>query len=435
MEQPTFYLESYGCSANTANAEMISGILESAGMLRVSSPEHASVIIINTCIVKAPTEHKMQRRISEISAQFPEKKLIISGCMPDAEGKTLKKIAPKAILLGSHHVKKVLEALTRGRSFTGYSEEVKLGLPRHLSNPAICIVPISEGCLGNCSYCIVKLAKGKLHSYPVNEIVKEVKSGLRAGAREIWITSQDNSAYGRDLAEKSQLPMLLEEVTSIRGKFWVRVGMMNPDGILPVLDSLILRFRSEKVFKFIHIPVQSGNDEILRRMRRRYSVEDFKHIITEFRRKIPRITISTDIICGFPGETEEQFEDSINLIKWLRPDVLNISRFWPMPGTEAASMKNILNGNITKHRSQKLSRIFEGIALEKNKAEIGSECPVLVDEHIKENLYVARTEFYKPVSLRIDRRMLGQKKVLGSFARARITGATSNSLIGELVEY
>jgi MiaB-like tRNA modifying enzyme len=433
MDEPTFYLESYGCSASTANAEIIAGLLERAGMLRVSSPEHASVIILNTCIVKAPTEHRMKRRIVELST-FSGKRLIVSGCMPDAEKDEILRLAPKAVLLGSHHVRRILEAALNGRSFTGYSKEVKLGLPREMSNPAISIIPISEGCLGNCAYCAVKLAKGGLHSYPLDKIVKEAERSIKAGIREIWLTSQDNSAYGRDYAEKSQLPVLLESISSLKGMFWVRVGMMNPDSILPVLDRLIIQFRSEKIFKFIHIPVQSGNDEVLKRMRRRYTVDDFKSIITEFRKKIPRITVATDIICGFPGESEQQFEDSLRLVDWLRPDVLNISRFWAMPGTEAYSMQGMLNGNETKERSRRLSLLFEKISLEKNKAEVGSEYTVLIDENLGSGNFVARTEFYRPVSLRISDKLLRQHKMLGSFARARIVDATSYSLVGEFVE-
>ena len=438
MEE-TFYLETYGCSANTANAEIIAGLLERAGFIQMSSPEHASLLIINTCIVKAPTEHYMARRIRELDKGFPDSKLIVAGCMPDAELDLVKESSPRALMLGSHHVKDILKLITgENTQIIGYSDEVKLGLLRIRKNPAVAIIPISEGCLGSCAYCIVKFAKGRLHSYPLHEIVKEVEKSVASGCREIWLTSQDNSAYGRDYSEKSQLPALLVKINALKGSFWARVGMMNPDSILPVLDELVPPFRSMKIFKFIHIPVQSGSNEILKKMMRNYSVEDFKEIVSSFRKMIPRITLSTDIICGFPGETEEQFMESVNLIKEIKPDVLNISRFWAMPGTEAAAMEGQLNGNETKERSKRMTAEFKRIALEKNRTEIGSQYPILIDENLGNENYIARNEFYKPISIKysgnIGRYGNCTRNIFNVFSKARIVGATSHSLIGEIVE-
>jgi threonylcarbamoyladenosine tRNA methylthiotransferase CDKAL1 len=436
-----FYLESYGCSANKAGSEIMAGLLERQGFIQVSSPEHASVIIINTCIVKLPTEHFMARRIKELDMGFPDAKLIVAGCMPDAELDLVKKSSPRAFILGSHRIKEILRLVNPGaseREITGGSDEVKLGLPRARFNPAIAIIPISEGCLGNCAYCIVKFAKGRLRSYPLNEIVEEVRKSVESGCREIWLTSQDCSAYGRDYSEKSQLPNLLHGINAVKGKFWVRVGMMNPDNILPVIPELIHEFQSMKVFKFIHIPVQSGSNAVLRKMRRNYTVEDFKKIISLFRASIPRIAVSTDIICGFPGETEEQFNESRALSDELKFDFMNISRFWPMPGTDAFSMPDSINGNITKKRSQILKVESDRVSLEKNRLEIGAEYPVLIDADLKEGSYSARNEFYMPVSVQyagnIGKYGNRARNIFNVFSCARITGATSHGLIGEIAE-
>lgn len=440
MEE-NFYLENYGCSANRANAEIMAGLLERAGFIQVSTPEHASVIILNTCIVKLPTEHFMARRIKELDKGFPGAKLIVAGCMPDAELGLLKKSSPRALVLGSHHIKEILRFVNPNsseREIIGGSGEVKLGLPRVRFNPAIAVIPISEGCMGSCAYCIVKFAKGRLRSYPMHEIVEEVRKSVESGCREIWLTSQDCSSYGRDYSEKSQLPNLLHEINMVKGKFWVRVGMMNPDNILPVIPELIREFQSQKIFKFIHIPVQSGSNAILRKMRRNYTIEDFKKIISLFRASIPRIAVSTDIICGFPGETEEQFNESRALSDELKFDFINISRFWPMPGTEAFSMPDNINGNITKKRSQVLKVESDRVSLEKNKLEVGYEYEVLIDNDLKEGSYSARNEFYMPVSIQyagnIGKYGNRARNLFNVFSYARITGATSHGLIGEIVD-
>ncbi len=433
-----FYIESYGCSANTASSEIMEGLLERVGMIRVSSAENADIIIINTCIVKMPTEHHMIKRITEFYNLYPQK-LIVAGCMPEAEPELVKRIAPKASMLGTHHIKEIVNGAKKiliGQRFEllGYANEIKLSLPRVRKNPAIAIVPISEGCLGNCSYCIVKFAKGKLFSYPIEEVLKEIEHSVKAGCKEIWITSQDNSAYGLDRQKKSQLPELLYKIGKLPGRFWARVGMMDPDGILPVIDDLVESFRSEKIFKFIHIPVQSGNNEILKKMRRRYTVENFKEIVKIFRKSIPKISLSTDIICGFPSETREQFMDSVNLIKEIKPDVLNISRFWAMPGTEALQMKEQIQGNETKERSKLLTEEFKKIALEKNIAELRTEQLVFIDEEKKVGgkiEYIGRTEFYRPVAVSSDNR---DGRIFKKFVRVRIKDVTPHSLIGEIVK-
>ncbi|MCX6709396.1 MAG: tRNA (N(6)-L-threonylcarbamoyladenosine(37)-C(2))-methylthiotransferase [Candidatus Woesearchaeota archaeon] len=437
-----FYIENYGCSANTASGEIIAGLLEKAGLINVENPKNAQIIIINTCIVKAPTEHAMLRRIKLLSETFPEKKIIVAGCLADVEKEEALAVSPNASFLGSHHIREItslVKKIIKGKSaeITGYANEIKLSLPRERKNPAIAIIPICEGCIGNCAYCIVKIAKGKLFSYPMESVLKEIKASVKSGCREVWITSQDNSTYMLDKQKKSALPELMKGIDSIPGKFWTRIGMMNPDSIMPVLDDLIPKFRSDKVFKFIHIPVQSGSDEVLKRMRRKYTSDDFREIISEFRKKIPKITLSTDIICGFPGEAREQFMESVNLVKEIQPDFLNISRFWAMKGTEALQMKGQINGNETKERSKILTIEFSKIAVEKNRAEIGTQSSVLIDDDLGNGNFIGRTEFYKPVSVKAEkyRNYFGRKigDAFGQFIDVKITGAGKFSLSGEIV--
>jgi MiaB-like tRNA modifying enzyme len=277
-------------------------------------------------------------------------------------------------------------------------------LPRIRKNNIINIVQICEGCLGDCSYCIVKKVKGKLNSYPSDKILKEIEGSVRTGCKEIWLTSQDNGCYGID--NDNSIVELLKRVIKIKGNFKIRLGMINPNHVLEHLDALISVFKDDKMFKFLHIPVQSGSDKILKDMNRYYTSDDFLKIVKAFRKEIPEITIATDIIVGYPTEGDSDFKQSIELIKELKPDVLNISRYWQMPGTEAAELPQLDVKEIMK-RSKEMSSLFDSIALENNKKLVGKEYKVLVDEGKKGN-WIARNDNYKQIIINSDKELYGK---------------------------
>lgn len=231
----------------------------------------------------------------------------------------------------------------------------------------------------------------------------------------------DNAAYMLEHG-RSKLPELMKKVLEIDGKFFVRLGMMNPSDLMPVLDDMIEIYKDPKMFKFLHIPVQSGNDEILKLMNRKYTVDDFKNIVAKFRKEILNITISTDVIAGFPTETEEQFKDSLDLIKEIKPEVLNISMFRPRPRTNAFSMAQ-LPSRISKDRTRLLTDIFQNIARMNNEKWIDWKGNVLIDEVGKENSFIGRNIYYKPVVVK------GNLK-LGDIAEVKIKQVTSFDLRG-----
>ena len=358
------YVKVYGCSANLADAEIIKGLLKENSHTLVTSPKDANACVVLTCVVKTPTERKIIKELRQLDKSG--KPLVIAGCMPKAMSDTVEKMFPNASLVGPDdlgRINEVVEGLFSGEKLTyinGYPTD-RTCKPRIRNNKIIHIAPICTGCLGNCSYCIVKKARGRLHSFEPEKIVEDIKLALQDGCKEIWLTAEDTAAYRFN---KIRLPELVNLVTQIEGDFMVRVGMMTPNQALPILDDLIHSYKSPKVFKFLHVPVQSGNDAVLKKMNRRYTVNDFKELISRFRREIPDVGISTDIICGFPGETIEQFNDSLRLVEWLRPDVLNISRFWSRPGTEAASLPDQLHGRETKERSRALTELWRNLGVE-----------------------------------------------------------------------
>ncbi|MFQ6050123.1 MAG: tRNA (N(6)-L-threonylcarbamoyladenosine(37)-C(2))-methylthiotransferase [Candidatus Hydrothermarchaeota archaeon] len=410
------YVESYGCTMNKGDADLIRGILSMNGFSLVDSLSEADLVVINTCTVKGPTERKMIKRIKEIKET--NKKLVVSGCMSMAQPELVKRIHPKAILLGPKSVDKIIPAIERDSDFLDEKTPNKTDLPTAENSK---IIQISEGCLGNCSYCIVKMARGQLKSFPLRNIIKRLREFVEKGRKEILLTALDTAAYGQDLG--LNLADLLYEIDKIDGEFWVRVGMMNPSHALDFTDELVNAFKSEKIYKFLHLPVQSGDDDILEKMNRNYTVDDFKYIVNRFRKEIPYLTLSTDVIVGFPTETEEQFQNTYKLIEKIEPDVLNITRFSPRPFTEASRMKQIPDW-IKKNRSRKINELRSRISLEKNKRWIGKRLKVLISEKGKKDDFIARTFSYKPVIVSKDGKMLNE------FIEVDITGAKENYLLG-----
>ncbi len=249
-------------------------------------------------------------------------------------------------------------------------EKPLLSLPRQTANPVISIVPINFGCLGSCSYCCVVFARGHLRSYSIKEIVERVKSDYVAGAREFWLTSQDTASYGRELY--IDLADLLSEIGRLQGDFRVRVGMMTPNLVTEMQTRLITAFDNPKIFKFLHLPVQSGDDTVLQHMRRFYTAAEFKGIVDTFRGEFSQITLATDVIVGFPGETKEAFENTLKLLEEIKPDIVNVSKFFARPKTVAARMKEcVVEKEEIKRRSTVASELAKRLSAERNLRWVG----------------------------------------------------------------
>ena len=219
-------------------------------------------------------------------------------------------------------------------------------------------VLICMGCISNCTYCATKTARGNLHSFTIEEIKKSVGSAVKNGATRILITAQDTGAYGADIG--TNLIELLKELITLPGKFKMRIGMMNPNCAKAMANDLAEIFKSGKIMKFVHIPVQSGSNDVLKAMGRKYSIEDFEEVVRILKNSVPRMNLATDIICGYPTETEEQFQDTIELIKRTKPDVLNITQFYSRPNTQASKLKQ-LDSRIAKERTARLYSLFKQI--------------------------------------------------------------------------
>jgi len=416
-------VKSYGCSANLADGEVLAGCLATAGYELTGSASEADVVVYNTCAVKGPTENRIIETLRRVP---PEKKVIVAGCLPLINFERLCREVRFDGVAGPSAGKKIVDIVERvleGEKIVELGDALNamptLNLPRLRSNAVISILPVSYGCLGMCAYCCVVFARGHLRSYAIEEVTERVRKDLAAGAKEFWVTSQDTACYGRDIG--TNLAALLTTLGDVEGDFRVRVGMMTPSMVKDVLDELIAAFKNSKIFKFLHLPVQSGDDRILKRMRRFYTVQDFKKNVDALRAVFPKVTLATDIICGFPGETKEAFENTLKLIGEVKPDIVNVSKFFARPRTAAAEMHDaFLESAEIKRRSTEAAKLVKRISLEKNQRWVDWSGEVLVDEKGKvPNSWIGRNFAYKPVILKSSADLLGktlQVKVVKAFS-------------------
>jgi MiaB/RimO family radical SAM methylthiotransferase len=267
-----------------------------------------------------------------------------------------------------------------------------------------------------------------LKSHSIDEIVKKAKNDLTSGIRELWLASQDNGCYGRDRG--TNLAELLSAICRIEGDFRIRVGMMTPNMADDILVDLIEAYRDEHVFKFVHLPVQSGDDQVLKRMNRCYTADDFKRVSAVLKDALPGLTLSTDVICGFPGESENAFEKTLHLIGEVKPDTVNVSKFFARPKTVAAEMKEDFVPLIEiRRRSSIMTALTKKLALERNTQWVGWVGEVLVDEVGKApGSWIGRNSAYKPITVKRSRNLLG------SILTVKAVSAFSTHLEGEIVQ-
>jgi len=431
------FIETYGCSANQNNSEIIKGILKTAGYEITNNEKIADIFIINTCIVKGKTESKIKRRIQDLSKLHKNKLIIIAGCMSETDKESIKKINPKLLLLGLHHTKDIVKLISdykennltkqKQEFYLSKINEEKLCSPKISNNKLISIIQISEGCLGTCSYCKTKLAKGPIFSYPQDKIIKQIESDLEQGAKEIWLTSQDNASYMLDKENKSKLPELLNKILSLKHNFKLRLGMMNPNSLYPILDELIQIYKNKKMYKFIHIPIQSASNNVLKDMNRRYKIEIVKVIIKKFKLEFPDITIATDIITGYPTETNEDHKQNIEFINQVSPDVFNLSKFSSHKQTQAGKLKPLEKETINK-RASELMELHRKTTLENKKKFLNKTLEVFIDSKTKiPDVYEARDNNYNIILINSK-----DKSILGKNINVKIKQLGVHHMIGSL---
>ncbi|MDR1991936.1 MAG: tRNA (N(6)-L-threonylcarbamoyladenosine(37)-C(2))-methylthiotransferase [Nitrososphaerota archaeon] len=408
---PTVYIKNYGCASNTADGETLAGCLKQSGYTLTTNKTEADIIIYNTCAVKGPTENRI---INDIKQTPKNKKILIAGCLPKINYERLNKEVPFDGVIGPATGEKIINIVKHildGQkivALTTHKEKPPLTLPKLQTNPIISIIPINFGCLGSCTYCCVVHARGHLRSYSIPEIIQRIQTDYTTGCQEFWITSQDTASYGRDI--KTNLADLLCATNSLKGNFHIRVGMMTPNLVIPMQNRLITAFENQRLFKFLHLPVQSGDNKVLADMHRVYTPEDFQTIVEAFRAVFPDLTLSTDVIVGFPGETPEAFDNTLKLLKKTQPDITNVSKFFARPKTVAWNISDgLVDQEEIKHRSALTAELAKEISTGRNKTWLGWRGEVLVDEPGKvTNSWISRNFAYKPIVIKSPEMLLGK---------------------------
>jgi len=401
-----FYVESYGCTMNQGETEMIAESLEKDGHVQVDSPEKADKALIGTCVVIKKTEERMKRRIEELEKKCPE--VIVAGCLSSTHKEEMKERCPTLDFIQPSDVEMSKKPL------------------KSKENSVIGTIPISSGCSGNCTYCLTRVARGEIKSRPLLEIKERLEQLLSTSTKEIQLTSQDTALYGRDL--NIDLTDLLKELLKIEEDYRLRIGMMNVDTLEPIKQDLLDLMKDERIYKFLHLPLQSGSNKILKKMNRNYTVEKWEKTAEKFREKFPDLMLSTDVIVGFPGETEKDFEKTKDTIMNVKPDIINVTRFSPREGTKAAEMENKVHSRKKKERSKQMTELRFKISRELNERYVGRISDVLFLEEGKGDSLKGRMNNYKVVVIKKE-----NPEIIGEWREVKIRSAEDIYLLGEII--
>jgi MiaB-like tRNA modifying enzyme len=405
-EKPLLAVISQGCAANFGDGEKIARVFAEDYRVVFGMPEEVTgdaekpaAFVLNVCTVKGNSG--ALKLLREAMSTAPEARLFITGCAPKDFREEVLKITDKVIytslkeLLASdcHAPHGARNDAQDFRDHRGARNDIPLR-----ESPLVGIVNIEEGCLDACAYCSTRLVKGRLHSYPAADIVQQVKSLVADGCIEIQLTDQDCGCYGFDTGT-NLAELVVQILDEIPGNYKMRLGMGNPRHMLRYTDALLKCFEDERVYKFIHLPVQSGSENILKAMNRKHSAQDYVDLAEAFTR-IPQFTLSTDLIVGFPGESERDFQDTLAILEKTRPTVCNITRFVPRPNTPAFNMQGAVPDSIKHERSAALAEAFQRIAAENNSRWIGTTETVVVEKPgYRKGTYIARNAAYRPVAI------------------------------------
>ena len=428
------YTHTFGCQQNEADTERIRGMLHEMGYEMTDDVNEADFILFNTCAVREHAEDRAFGNIgalSHLKKRRPEVVIALCGCMAQQEKNVqkIKKSYPQvSLLFGTHALWRFPSLLYRvlsgeKRVFDiGGEDDIAEGLPVLRAQGAKAWLSIMYGCNNFCTYCIVPYVRGRERSRRPEEIEKELRELVAAGYKEITLLGQNVNSYGKDLGLDIDFADLLLRLNAVPGDFWLRFMTSHPKDAGPRLFDAMAD--CEKVAKQLHLPFQSGSDEILRRMNRRYTAEEYKALIADARKKMPDITLSSDIIVGFPGETEEDFEQTLALVREVLFDLLFTFLYSPRSGTPAASYEDNATHAEKQARFERLLKAQDEIVAERQAAYQGRRLRLLVDGEAKgpDYPFTARTEGNLLVCVR------GEDIRIGEFVEAEIEKTTLRCL-------
>jgi len=413
------YLESFGCAQNRGEGAAIARAVAAHGHDVVDAPIGADASILVTCGVIGPTESRMLERWRRLAELTP--RVLVTGCLvplrtgrfegPGTDRTTFVPIRQQATipqLLGDP-----------GGASAGPIRAARAELPRLAEE-----VVIAQGCTSGCAYCFSRLARGSLTSVPPEQVALAVRAAVGRGAREVRLTALDTSAWGCDLPGEKRLPDLVRSAASQVGPGRLRVGMMSPQSLGPFVERYAETLREAGVFRFVHLPVQSGSDAVLDAMHRGYTAAEFRRQVTVLRRRVPDLHLATDVIVGYPTETEDDHRATEQLIEEVGAEMVNVTRFSPRPGTPAARHPP-LGPRLARDRSRRLAALRRRVGRERLERWIGERRPARILEYGPGGTSVGRLDNYLPV-------VLSDRPPLGAEVDVTIDGARSTYLLGRL---
>lgn len=414
----SLYFEGYGCTANQGETLELAQRAREVGHVVRERPEEAETVVVGTCTVIQSTADRMEHRIASLLEAG--QKVIIAGCMATADRARMKTRFPGVPLLAPGDVDGLKALIGRSKTPPDLGQAGK-----EASTPVTTILPVATGCKGRCTYCATLRARGRVRSRSIEEIIEKARWALSSGSRELYLTSQDNAAYGADIG--TSIEELLAAMATLEGEFRLRVGMLNPAISLQRARELAEAWSDPRTYKFLHLPIQSGSRSILEAMGRDHTLEQFWQVVTTFRSRYPDMMLLTDVICGFPGETQDDHEATMELLGKLGPEAFNITRFSPRPHTRAARMADKVEFAVAKERSRQLTELRHVIGHERFALQTRKRVTVLTTERLKPDSTLCRDDCYRPV-------VVCDEIPLGSFLQVVITGATWTYLTGEPVD-
>lgn len=418
----TYYIITIGCQMNKSDSERIAGCLNNLGLKEAAKINRADLVILTTCGVRQSAEDRIYGLVPKIKKENKKVKIILTGCLSQRQDVKRRLGKQVDIWLPITELEGLAEKLGLKKkeksSLSGYLAIC----PKH-DSPFSAFVPIGNGCDNFCSYCVVPKARGREVYRPAEEIIAEVKNLIKRGYKEIILIAQNVNSYK---SEKVNFPGLLKLVNDIKGNFWIKFSTSHPKDMS---DDLIAAIADcDKVCEHIHLPVQSGDNEILKKMNRKYSVEHYIKLINKIRKKIKEASITTDVIVGYPGETEKQFKETAKLFRNLRFDMAYISKYSPRPGTVAAKFNDNISKDKKKRREEELMKILKKTVFDNNKKCIGKIFDVLVEGKNKKGELFGKTRENKNVKIG------GNKfNLIGQFAKVKIIKIKDFRLEGELI--
>jgi tRNA-2-methylthio-N6-dimethylallyladenosine synthase len=432
-----YYLRTYGCQANERDSETIRGILELMSYIEVKEPEFSDIIIMNTCAIRKNAENHVFGEIGQLKRLKyinPDLMFVVCGCMAQEEEVVetiLKKYHHIDIIFGTHNIHRFPELLIQAhfnkeRVVEVYSKEGEIyeNLPVIRQQNTKAWVNIIYGCDKFCTYCIVPYTRGKERSRLKEDILDEINSLIKDGYKEVTLLGQNVNAYGKDLADDYLFAELLEDVAKTNIER-IRFMTSHPWDFTDKMVDIIAKY--DNIMPFVHLPLQSGNNDILKLMGRRYTTDDYLHVFNRLKERVKNISFSTDIIVGFPNESEEQFEDTLKIMDYCQFDNVYTFIYSPRSGTPASRMEDNVNLETKRNRLKLLNQKVAQYALQNNKKLVGSIQKVLVDGPSKRdvNVYSGYTEGNKLVNF------IPKNAKTGMIVQVKITNVNTWTLKGD----